>query len=72
MIISKKKFEQEVEKRITEMMYRREQDERIREVRHDMYMELDRVNQRVNNVECRLNSIFGSCDEPVNVYVEKR
>lgn len=57
MIISKKKFEQEVEKRIAEMMCRREQDERIREVRHDMYMELDRVNQRINGIECMLHGL---------------
>jgi hypothetical protein len=57
MIISKKKFEQEVEKRITEMMCRREQDERIREFRRDMYMELERVNQRINSLECTLHSL---------------
>lgn len=55
MIISKKKFEREVERRVAEFMHRREQDEMMRELRREVYSEMDRLHNRLNGIEAKLN-----------------
>ena len=56
MIISKKKFEREVERRVAEFMHRREQDEMMRELRREVYNEMDRIHNRLNSVEAKLHA----------------
>lgn len=72
MLISKKRFEREVEKRIAEVMCRRDLEDRIREVRHDTYMEVDRLRERVDRIESVLRPAMDANVEPVDIYIQKR
>ena len=69
MIITKKRFEREVKRRMEEYERNRCEDEMIRDLRRDMYTELERLRSRVDCLEAKLHSAMADNDgEGVRVY----
>lgn len=50
MIISKKNFEREVDRRVNEIMQRNEFYTAIRDLRSDVYAEIAKLHDRINNL----------------------